>query len=145
MQSRTACGLALVFWFSSAPGFAQEPVRDTLGRSTPKGTIFGFVAATHPQRGKSAAEFLNTPLKGDAAANLASQLSTVLDRLLPANLDKLSDKPEGSLDDGLSLTMERVGAIQTTDGPMDIQLERVHRNGDWIWLFSAETNSGSIR
>ncbi len=139
MQARTVGLLALTVFVSSSPGFAQEPVRDTLGRSTPKGAVLGFVAATHPQSGKSAADFLNTPLKGEAAANLASQLSTVLDRLLPANLDKLSDKPEGSLDDGLNLTIERVGAIQTADGPMDILLERVHRNGDWIWLFSGET------
>lgn len=139
MQSRISGRLAVMILFFIAHGPAQEPARDPLGRSTPKKTVFGFVAATHRQIGKTAAEFLNTPLTGGAAENLASQLSAVLDRLLPANLDKLSDKPEGFLDDGLSLTIDRVGSIQTADGPLDILLDRVHRNGDWIWLFSAET------
>ena len=139
MQSKTIIRLAFIVFLLITRGAGQEPAHDSLGRSTPKGTVLGFVAHSHPQNEKIAADFLNTQLKGEAAVNLAGQLSTVLDRLLPANLNELSDKPEGSLNDGLSLNIERVGTIHTAEGPMDILLERVRRNGEWIWLFSGET------
>jgi MscS family membrane protein len=101
--------------------------------------VFGFVAAGHQPDYQRAAGYLNTHLKGEAAASLAKELYTVLDQRLPANLERLSDKPEGALDDNLGLSIERVGVVSSAEGPVDILLERVQRNGSWIWLFSAET------
>jgi MscS family membrane protein len=52
----------------------------------------------------------------------------------------LSNKPEGSLDDNLPPSKERVGTVKTPSGSFEILLERVQRgNNPAIWLFSAET------
>src|SRR5438105_3704282 len=73
---------------------AQTPENDPLGRSTPKGTVLGFLTTAHREDYPRATQYLDTPLHGQAATELASQLAVVLDQGLPANLDTLSDKPE---------------------------------------------------
>jgi hypothetical protein len=59
----------------------------------------------------------------------------VLDQGLPANLDQLSDKPEGAG----STNRELAGTIATNGGPLTILLERVRRGTQSIWLFSPDT------
>ncbi len=64
----------------------------------------------------------------------------VLDRRLPARLNELSDKPEGSQRDPLHPDRELVGTITSANGNVDIVLERVDRAKiGQIWLFSRET------
>jgi MscS family membrane protein len=121
-----------------APALA-EPVRDGLGRSTPRGTVFGFLAAAHRGEYSAAAQFLDTPLKGTAADELASQLIVVLDRRMPAHLDQLSNQPNGSMNDNLPLGKELVGVIPASSGSLEVSLERARRGDATIWLFSPET------
>jgi MscS family membrane protein len=71
---------------------------------------------------------------------LARQLAVVLDRGLPARLNQLSDKPEGSLPDQLSPDEDLVGTISTANGDVDILVERVDRGkAGRVWLFSQKT------
>lgn len=70
---------------------------------------------------------------------LATQLSVVLDQGLPANLDRLSDQPEGDLKDNLPSTKELAGIIDTKGGPLRVTLDHVRRGSDSIWLFSTDT------
>ena len=52
----------------------------------------------------------------------------------------LSNKPEGTLDDNLPPSKERVGTVKTPSGSLDILLEQVQRgNNPPVWLFSADT------
>ena len=117
----------------------SDVVRDRIGRSTPRGTVFGFLSAAHQGDFALAAQYLDTPLKGMAANELASEFVVVLDRGLPARLDQVSDNPNGSLNDALPLGRESVGVIQTSDGPLEVDVERVRREGAMIRLFSTET------
>lgn len=119
------------------PGQAEN--KDPLGRTTPRGAVFGFMRSAHSQDYARAAQYLDTPLKGQAASQLADHLSAVLDRGLPANLDALSDKPDGELNDRLPLSKELVGVIPTSGKPLEVHLDRVRRSGEMIWLFSADT------
>ena len=121
---------------STAP---TEAPTDTLGRSTPRGTVLGFLGAAHRGDYSAAARYLNTPLEGSAADGLASQLITILDRRLPAHLDQLSSQPDGSVTDGLPLGTDLVGSIQTSGGALNILVERVRRPEGFIWLFSSAT------
>jgi MscS family membrane protein len=83
---------------------------------------------------------LNTPRRGADAEALADQLGVVLDRRLPARLNQLSDKPEGSLPDPLRPNEDWIGTISTTKGDLDILLERVDRGkAGQVWLFSRKT------
>jgi len=117
-----------------------ENPSDTLGRDTPRGTVLGFLAAGRKGNAEIAALYLNTPLRGANAEALARQLAVVLDRRLPARLNELSDKPEGSLLDQFSPDEDLVGTISTVNGDLDILVERVDRGkAGRVWLFSRKT------
>ena len=124
-----------------APAEPQsEPPKDTLGRNTPRGAVMGFLGAARKGNTEIAALYLNTPLRGKAAEDLAAQLVLVLDRRLPARLNQLSDKPEGSVPDPLKPDEDLVGTIQTATGDLDILVERVDRGkAGKVWLFSKKT------
>ena len=120
-----------------APLWAQLPVpvsgpaatqtqtpTDALGRTTPRGTVLGFLTAARKGNMEVASQFLNTRLRGAAAERLAQQLSTVLDRRLPPRLQGLSDSPEGSPSD-LRVDQDLVGTISSDQGDVEILVERV--------------------
>jgi MscS family membrane protein len=104
---------------------------DPLGRSTPRGTVVGFLTAAHRGDWATAAQYLEST-KGEDPAELATELSVVLDQGLPANLDQISDKPEGS---NQPPNRELAGTIATNGGPLTVMLNRTHRGSQQIWLF----------
>ena len=123
-----------------APASSQPaPPPDPLGRGTPRGAVFGFLTASRKGDNQTAVQYLNTRLSGDQAATLARQLSEVLDRRLPARLNRLSDKPEGSLYNPDKPDTDLVGTISSEEGDVDVVLERVVRGKNVVWLFSRDT------
>ncbi len=131
----------------SLPATAPQPVAssqqadaDPLGRSTPHGTVAGFLRVTKAKDYARAAEYLDTRKKAAAAEELAKQLQIVLDRGLKVDIDRISRKPEGDLQDEPRITRDRIGTVDTRSGKLEILLERIDRHGDRpIWLFSSET------
>ena len=122
------------------PEAKPETPKDTLGRSTPRGTVVGFLNAARKGNAEIAALYLNTPLRGDDAHSLARQLGVVLDRRLPPRLSQISDEPEGSVPDPLKPDEDVIGTIVTANGDLDIVLERVDRGKSGkVWLFSKKT------
>ena len=116
----------------------SAPARDALGRSTPRGTVLGFLIAARKGENEAAAQYLDTSETPKDASHLASQLFVVLDRGLPARLNEISDRPEGTASDLLNPNLYVVGTITGTD--LAIMLERVERgNSGPIWLFSSST------
>jgi MscS family membrane protein len=86
--------------------------------------------------------YLNTNLKGQPAVVLAHQLYVVLDSRLPARLNELSNRPEGAPTNPLKPDQDVVGTINTSNGPLEIILERVTpKDSGPVWLFSKETLS----
>jgi len=145
-----ACLLSLILPFpvlavaqpvASTPAALQpEPAREPLGRSTPRGTVLGFLSAAHKGNYEIAAQYLDTRLRDKSAAILAHQLFVVLDRRLPARLNQLSDKPEGSLPNPLRPDQDLVGTITSVNGNVDVLLDRVDiGKGELRWLFAATT------
>ena len=117
-----------------------EIPKDTLGRNTPRGAVLGFLNAARKGNAEISVLYLNTPLRGEEAEDLARQLAIVLNRRLPARLNSLSDKPEGSIPDPLRPDEDLVGTIPTANGDLDILVERVDRGKlGKIWLFSRKT------
>ena len=153
----TGAGLLLLTFLSCVPAWAQSVVpgsspppvpapaqielpKDTLGRSTPRGTALGFLIAARKGEDELAVRYLNTRVHGHEAVELVHELFTVLDRRLPAKLTEVSDKPEGSRSNLLKPDKELVGTIRSDRGNVDIFLERVDReNSGPVWLFSSET------
>ena len=120
---------------TAAPGRVADP----LGRESPSGTVFGFLAALRRGNDDLGVLYLDTERTEDAARELARQLYVVLDSRLPARLPELSDRPEGLLANPFKPNQDVIGTIQTANGPLDIILERVERNGQPVWLFSRAT------
>ena len=120
---------------TAAPGAPSDPY----GRTTPKGTVLGFLQTAQTGDYTRAASYLETNDKGRAAAELARQLYAVLDHDLIVNLDKLSDNPQGAPNDSLPPDRERIGAIAFDSTSVDILLSRVSRPGGPVWLFSSGT------
>ena len=138
--------LSLAAWpqvaVPKAPVAEAQPElpKDTLGRNTPRGAVLGFLSAARKGNAEISVLYLNTPLRGEEAEALARQLAIVLDRRLPARLNSLSDKPEGSIPDPLKPDEDLVGTIPTANGDLDILVERVDRGKlGKIWLFSRKT------
>jgi MscS family membrane protein len=114
-----------------------EPMDDPLGRSTPFGTVLGFIKAVEREDLNRSTEYLDTEQLPKQARKVAQELADVLDA---ADLQDLSRKPEGNEEDGLSPSRERIGVVKTGSGSHEIFLDRTQRGKDPpIWLFSADT------
>lgn len=122
---------------TAAPAPAHEPV-DPLGRTTPSGTVLGFLKAAAVEDYDRAAQYLNT--KSKDAPDLAQKLRRVMDAGLHNGLNRLSREPDGDLSDGLAANREKVGPIEMGATKFDVELDRVkQKDGPDIWLFSPRT------
>ncbi|MCJ7642725.1 MAG: mechanosensitive ion channel family protein [Desulfobacterales bacterium] len=122
------------------PAESEVAYTDPLGRSSPQGTVFGFVKSASQRDYEQALQYLDTKITGLAAERLAVRLLTILERGFSGKLAMLSNKPEGYPNDNLPPSKEHVGTVKTSSGSLDILLERVQRgNNPPVWLFSAET------
>ena len=119
---------------------AQQAGEDPLGRSTPYGTVVGFIRSAKDKDFALAAQYLDTKEKEKAAEELARQLAIVLNRGLKVDLDRISRKPQGDLNDEPRPSRDIIGTVTTHSEKLEILLERMDRSGESpIWLFSAET------
>jgi MscS family membrane protein len=126
---------------TASPEVKPEVPTDILGRTSPRGTVLGFLRAARKGDNEAAAEFLATSQQGKAAADLAHKLFVVLDRRLPAKLNEISDRPEGSLAFLTRPDEDLVGVIQNADGIFNITVEKVvlKKSKQTVWLFSEKT------
>jgi len=124
---------------TQAPAVPAAPP-DALGRSTPRGTVIGFLQAAQAGRYSEATRHLQ--LRGtqtESAVRLARELKAVMDDGYFTSLESISGRPEGSLDDGLPPRQESAGEIRS-EPPLTLMLERVDDvQAGQIWLISNET------
>jgi MscS family membrane protein len=117
-----------------------EAPTDPYGRTTPRGTVLGFLAASRKGDWEAASQYLNTRQRGKPTNTLATELFAVLDRRLPARLNQVSDRPQGSVPFPSKPNQDLIGTIDTANGTFDILVERIDRGkAGAIWLFAAET------
>jgi MscS family membrane protein len=126
---------------STSPAPPSQAVeKDPLGRTTPRGTVIGFLVAARKKNFDLATQYLDPRFRGNGSDELVEQFGAVLDKRLPARLNLLSEKPEGSLADPLNPNRDVVGTIQTSHGPLEITLERVDdKKAGKIWLFAPDS------
>ena len=116
-----------------------QPAEDSLGRTTPHGTVVGLITAVEQANLERAAEYLESGLSPSGRRELAQKLGTVLDRKLLTSLDSLSDEPDGDAGDGLT-DRDQIGIVESSSGSVEIFLDRVRRGrGAPLWLFSSST------
>jgi MscS family membrane protein len=119
--------------------------RDPFNRGTPRGSMYGFLGATRKGDYERAENFLDLrrlPAEDqERGPQLARQLKAVLDQTLWVDLSTLSDRNEGFADDDLPGWQDRLGQIETSEGPVTLLLQRVPREGDGvrIWKIASAT------
>ena len=127
---------------ATTPAKPAEPAADPLGRSTPRGTVIGFLQAAQSAHAQSAAQyFQQTHARHPANQDeLVMQLKELLDRAYVGNIGRIADSPEGTPQEGLAPDQERVGKLVVNGDSADLLL--VHVNDPVygpIWLFSSES------
>jgi MscS family membrane protein len=125
----------------TATAATPEPAHDPLRRTTPSGTLTGFLHAVEHSDFVTAARYMQVPEshRGDTEAE-ARALKALIDRYFSASLTTISDEPTGALDDGLPTDRERIGPLTIGERKVDVTLVRVtDPDVGPIWLISAET------
>jgi MscS family membrane protein len=141
------CRIVLLVCFSAQFLAAQQLLHnssvlsdDPLGRSTPYGTVLGFVDAARGHDFDRAVEYVEIKPGQKGTEDIARELYLVVDRGLTVDLNMLSREPDGTSADQLTPTRYRVGTIDTSSGPLEIILDRVTEGSEEpIWLFSSDT------
>lgn len=119
------------------PAPAKQEAEDPLGRSSPHGSMKGFLKAAASQDYARAAQYLN--IRNGDPQDLARQLHMVMDAGLHDRLEDISREHEGDLGDGLAQNREKVGAVDLPAMKFPVEMDRVERDGAEVWLFSPRT------
>ncbi|CAN5843350.1 hypothetical protein BH24BAC1_BH24BAC1_27400 [soil metagenome] len=125
-----------------APSWAE----DSLGRRTPRGTVYGFINAVADENYDRATRYLNlsaTPkkIRTKEGLRLAQALQRALDQgghILP--FSRISNNLDGQGDDNLGPNLDRVGSVTANGESFDLFVERTEApDGGPLWLFSSQT------
>jgi MscS family membrane protein len=128
---------------AAKPAEAKPLPEDPLGRSTPYGTVIGFLQAANKADYDVASNYLEGKQSARRKADLARSLHLVLNRGVKTGAEDLSKAPAGTLDDGLPANLEKVGTATFGNESLDIVLRLTKTpDGPPLWLFSAETLLG---
>ncbi len=118
---------------------------DEYGRTTPRSSTIGLARALLEKDFDRAVHYMdlrNLPFTIDESdgPELARQLLIVADRSMIVDYEAISDDPDGHLDDGLPSYRDRITAIKTSNGLVDILMQKVPRgDGAYIWKLSNAT------
>ncbi|WP_224996200.1 mechanosensitive ion channel family protein [Cesiribacter sp. SM1] len=123
---------------------APEWPEDSLGRRTPRGTVYGFINAVAKRNYSRASRYLHLD-PGLQNSQEGARVAQVLQRLLDRRGDIMpyawiSNDTTGRVDDNLPPGIDRVGTV-TVDGETITLLVEETRGPDGgpIWLFASET------
>ncbi len=117
-------------------------ISDPYGRTTPRGTVDGYLKAMREADPAKAGLFLDLRDLSEAqGSRRAMQLKHLLDDGGYFFLtDEISASPEGNLSDEMSADLEEVGALRSGARELPLTLQRVRgENGQFVWLFSRTT------
>jgi MscS family membrane protein len=124
----------------SAPADERDGDETTESPDSPRASMSRFLDLTRSGDYAGAAEYLELPKERRAnGPELAKRLIAVLDRYDWIDLDKISPRPTGSLDDGLPASYEQIGTVPTTGTtPQPVRL--VRQGGKTVrWVFARTT------
>lgn len=118
---------------------------DEYGRTTPRSSTVGLASALGEMdfdRAVRYMDFRNLPFSINQAdgPELARKLLIIADRSMVIDWEAISDDPDGHTDDGLPKYRDRITTIKTSQGPVDIVMQKVPRgDGVSIWKLSNAT------
>ena len=118
---------------------------DEYGRTTPRSSTLGLARALEKMDFETAVQYMdlrNLPfsVKEVDGPVLARKLLIVADRSMIVDYEAISDDPDGHAEDGLPSYRDRITTIKTSEGLVDILMQRVPRgDGVFIWKLSNAT------
>jgi MscS family membrane protein len=141
---RLALIAALLFICGSSTARSAPPPPDELKRTTPRSSIYNFLAACHDEKFVVASGYLDlrglpSPQRTAKGQELAKQLETLLDRDPRFEVQRLSDSPEGNREDGLAPDRDTLVTLQLNGSPVTLDLQRVTQQGTSFWLVSQQS------
>ncbi len=119
---------------------ANTPV-DPLGRTTPSGTVLGFLQAAQSEDYGIAAQYLQmSPARRQSEGEqMAAKLKVVLDTAFTGRFTNFT-QGEGIPQEGVPLGRQKLGTLSSGDVEVDLDLVRVSDpNAGKIWLISSDT------
>jgi MscS family membrane protein len=125
---------------SGASNTAKTPV-DPYGRTTPSGTVFGFLQAAQESNYSAAAQYLQmSPARRQSEGEqVAAKLKEVMDRAFAGSLKRVSTQPEGTPQEDVPLDRQNLGPMSSGDIEVELQLVRVNEGGTKIWLIASDS------
>jgi MscS family membrane protein len=117
---------------------------DPLGRTTPRGTLTGFMQAAQKGDTERAAEYLQLPRQetGIDSARVVQDLKALLDHAYLGRLAAITDNPDIAYDPHLELDHQRVGEFTVNGKELPLLVVRVpDGNSGHLWLISWNTLS----
>lgn len=144
----SACATAALAPSSEKAGEAPgaELPSDEMGRSTPRGTVTGFLDAIAKQDFDKASQYLDLSKIPEASRKtrgpeLAQDLQSLLDKngwFFPSSM--ISNDRDGRKDEeGLEDSFDRIGNLRGNGRTIEITAQQVERDGNKIWLISSDT------
>jgi MscS family membrane protein len=128
---------------TSAPATNSGAPADPLGRTTPSGSILGFLQAAQSGEYGIAAQYLQMSAARRQAEGeqIASQLNTVMNakNVFAGRVGGFT-QPEGTPQEGIPLGHQKLGTLSSGDVEVELDLVRVSdSSAGKIWLVSSET------
>ena len=117
---------------------AEQTQTDPYDRDSPHGAFLGFLRTAQRGDWQAAVHYLQVPdgYEGNPES-LARETLHLLDRAYLGDLDSISRRPEGTLDDGLQQNLDRAGMLVTDRGEIEVSLARVQMQSSHVWLLSS--------
>ena len=120
----------------------QEPA-DPLGRTTPQGTLIGFLQAAQTGKYKEAAAYLQLSKieRAEEGETLAHDLHELMNQAFVGHVGSVSNSPEGTPQAGVPQDREQIGTFRLNHSETTVELVHVPdaETGKNIWLFSSHT------
>jgi MscS family membrane protein len=135
--AQTALGNLL----QTTPGTTASTPSDPLGRTTPSGSVLGFLQAAQSGNYSIAAQYLqmSAARRQSEGEQIAIQLKAVMDSSFTGRVGAFT-QPEGTPQEGVPLGHQKIGSMSSGDVDVDLDLVRVpDPNAGKIWLISADT------
>ncbi len=114
---------------------------DPLNRTTPSGSILGFLQAAQSGNYTLAAQYLQMSAahRQSQGEQIASELKIVMDRAFNGRVGAFTDA-DGTPQEGVPLGAQRIGTMSSGDVDANLDMVRVSDpSAGKIWLVSAET------
>jgi MscS family membrane protein len=127
---------------NTAAAPAANTPTDSLGRTTPSGSLFGFLQAAQRGNNSTAAQYLQmSPTRRKSEGEqIVPKLNFVMNNAFTGSIRNVSNQPEGTPQEGVPVDRQKVGVLSSKETEVDLDLVRVTEPGAGkVWLISSDT------